>query len=166
MKQTNFEAAARIPLLIGGAGVRAAGRGCPRTVELLDLYPTLADLCGLRGTPAGLQGRSLAPLLRSPSARWDHPAVSQMLRSGGKPVMGYSIRTGRYRYTYWNEGAEGEELYDYQEDPRELRNLAGSGNADSPKRTLRAQLDSINRARGMTPGVVPKLAPDGGRVEG
>ena len=162
MKQTNFEAAARIPLLIGGAGVRAGVRGCPRTVELLDLYPTLADLCGLRGTPSHLQGRSLTPLLRNPAARWDRPAVSQMLRSGREPVMGYSIRTERYRYTYWNEGAEGEELYDYQLDPRELRNLASDTASEPLKRTLRAQLDSINRLRGMTPGVVPKLIPAGG----
>lgn len=157
MKQTVFEPASRIPLLIGGAGVSARGRGCARTVELLDLYPTLAELCGLRGTPSNLHGRSLAPLLRNPAAAWDHPSVSQMLRSGQKPVMGYSIRTERHRYSYWNEGAEGEELYDYQEDPRELRNLAPDSSAASLKQSLRAKLGEISRARGMTPGVVPKL---------
>jgi iduronate 2-sulfatase len=125
------------------------------------------DLCGLSGAPANLQGHSLMPLLRNANARWDHPAVSQILRSGReKPVMGYSIRTERHRYSYWNEGAEGEELYDYKDDPRELRNLAKDPAADSLKRTLRAQLDSISRARGMTPGVVPKLdAPAPVRVE-
>ena len=166
MKQTVFEPAARIPLVMGGAGVRARGKACSRTVELLDIYPTLVDLCGLSGAPANLQGRSLVPLLQNPGKPWDHPAVSQMLRSGrAKPVMGYSIRTERYRYSYWNEGSEGEELYDYQKDARELRNLAADPGTQALKKTLRARLDSIARQRGMTPGVVPKVeapAPGGG----
>jgi len=154
-KQTNFEVSARIPLLIGGAGVEARGRGCRRPVELLDLYPTLAELCSLRDAPSNLHGRSLAPLLRDPNAQWDQPAVSQILRgglkggAGGKSVMGYSLRTERYRYTMWNQGGEGEELYDYQQDPRELRNLTGDPAADALKKTLRARLDSISRQRGM-----------------
>ncbi len=158
MKQTVFEPASRIPLLIGGAGVRARGRGCPRTVELLDLYPTLAEVCGLSGAPTNLHGRSLAPLLAHPNAKWDHPAVSQMLRAA-RNVMGYSIRTERHRYSCWNEGKEGEELYDYQTDPRELRNLANEASSDSLKQSLRAQLDAITRHRGRTPGVVPALKP-------
>jgi iduronate 2-sulfatase len=160
MKQTVFEQASRIPVIIGGAGVRARGRGCPRTVELLDLYPTLVDLCGLGGAPANLHGRSLVPLLRDPDTPWNRPAVSQILRSGrGKSVMGYSIRTERNRYSFWNEGSEGEELYDYQNDPRELKNLAKDPGSDSLKQTLRARLDVISQARGMKPGVVPTVAP-------
>ena len=163
MKQTVFEQASRIPLLIGGAGVTARGRGCPRPVELLDLYPTLADVCGLTATPSNLHGRSLLPLLRNPAARWDHPAVSQMLRPA-RNVMGYSIRTERYRYSYWNEGQQGEELYDYQQDPRELKNLAQEPAADALKQSLKAQLDAITFQRGRRPGVVPKLtAPTPGR---
>ena len=158
MKQTVFEQAARIPLLIGGAGVRARGRACPRTVELLDLYPTLMDVCRLGGAPANLQGRSLGPLLANPSAEWNHPAVSQMLRPA-LGVMGYSIRTEKHRYSYWNEGQKGEELYDYDADPRELRNLAREAASDSVKQSLRTQLDTIARKRGMVPGVVPKLSP-------
>ena len=162
-KQTNFEASARIPLLIGGAGVEARGRGCRRPVELLDLYPTLAELCGLASPPSNLHGRSLAPLLRDPNAQRDQPAVSQVLRggvkagAGGKKVMGYSLRTERYRYTMWNQTSEGEELYDYEKDPRELRNLAGDPASGALKKTLRARLDSISRERGMTtaPGYTP-----------
>jgi iduronate 2-sulfatase len=110
-------------------------------VEMLDIYPTLADLCGLP-PPAKLHGRSLKPLLDHPERGSTHPAVSQVLR--GK-VMGYSIRTARYRYTLWDGGAAGEELYDYQTDPREFRNLA----ATSPeKAALRRQLEAIIQARG------------------
>ncbi len=63
--------------------------------------------------------------------------------------MGYSIRTERYRYTSWKEGTEGEELYDYQVDPRELHNLAGDSRAAALKAGLRAQLEEICRKRGM-----------------
>ena len=150
MKQTLFEPAARVPLLIGGAGVGARGRGCPRTTEHLDIYPTLVDLCGLRGAPANLHGRSLMPLLRDPNAPWDSPAVTQLHRAaGGKQVMGYSIRTERYRHSFWNEGSEGEELYDYEKDPRELRNLANDAPSEPLKKNLRASLQSICRSRGM-----------------
>jgi len=150
MKQTVFEAASRVPLLMGGAGVEGRSRGCPRTVEHLDIYPTVVELCGLEGAPGNLQGRSLMPLLRNPGARWDHPAVSQVHRAGaGKQVMGYSLRTERYRYTFWNQGTEGEELYDYEKDPRELRNLANDAGSAPLKAKLRASLESIGRARGM-----------------
>ena len=63
--------------------------------------------------------------------------------------MGYSIRTERYRYTFWKEGSEGEELYDYQVDPRELRNLSNASGATALKATLRADLEKICKQRGM-----------------
>ncbi|MDW8353609.1 MAG: sulfatase [Bryobacterales bacterium] len=149
MKMTLFEASARVPLIVGGAGVTAAGGVCRRTVELLDLYPTVAELCGLRGAPTGLQGRSLVPLLRHPGARWDKPAVTQVTRTHeGRRVMGYSIRTERYRYTLWDEGRLGEELYDYEHDPRELRNLASSPETAGLKSELRRQLMGVVALRG------------------
>lgn len=145
MKQTVFEGAARTPVMISGAGVKARGKRCLRTVEMLDLYPTVADLCGLAGTPSNLHGTSLKPLLENPQARWDRPAVSQVERPNqGKPVMGYSIRDERYRYTMWNGGAEGEELYDYAEDPRELKNVAGTSGVKS---ALRSKLEAIISTR-------------------
>lgn len=138
MKQMLFEPATRTPLIIAGAGVKAKGKACRRTVEFLDIYPTTAALAGIGELPGGLHGTDLKPLLDNPNATWNRPAVSQVLR--GK-VMGYSLRTERHRYTYWNEGQEGEELYDYARDPRELKNLAAT---DSPlKRDLRQQLDRI-----------------------
>lgn len=63
--------------------------------------------------------------------------------------MGYSVRTERYRYTFWKEGSEGEELYDYQVDPRELHNLATDSSAAAVKSTLRGELERICRQRGM-----------------
>ena len=147
MKQTLFEPAARVPLMIGGAGVEARGRGCLRTTEHLDVYPTVAELCGLQA-PSHLQGRSLAPLLKDPNARWDYPSITQLHPPAAKDVRGYSIRTERYRYTFWNEGANGEEMYDYQKDPRELHNLAGDATASPLKQKLRARLESITAERG------------------
>jgi uncharacterized sulfatase len=149
MKQTVFEWAARSPFIVAGAGVQARGKSSSRTVEFLDMYPTLVDLCGLKGAPANLHGRSIAPLLRNPSASWDHPSVTQVGRGqkGPNVRMGYSLRNERYRYTIWEEGESGEELYDYEKDPRELRNLAADESQSGLKRKLRTQLESIIRSR-------------------
>ncbi len=144
MKQTLFEPAARVPMMLAGAGVTARGGACRRTVELLDLYPTLAQVCGLRDTPARLHGRSLAPLLAKPDAAWNKPGVTQVRRGD---VMGYAIRTERHRYTAWADGAQGEELYDYQTDPRELKNLATDGGSAKLKAGLRAQLQAVVAGR-------------------
>jgi uncharacterized sulfatase len=148
MKQTVFEYAARSPLMMCGAGVEARAQACGRTVEFLDMYPTLADLCGLKDVPAGLHGKSLRPLLANPRAAWDRPAVTQVHRNR-KPeaVRGYSLRTERYRYTMWDETREGEELYDYSKDPRELKNLAADSGAAGLKSKLRGQLQGILAAR-------------------
>jgi iduronate 2-sulfatase len=152
-KQTLFEPSARVPLLIGGAGVKAAGKGCGRTVEHLDIYPTLVEMCGLTGAPSGLHGKSLAPLLANPNSHWDRPAISQVTRTHqGKHAMGYSIRTERYRYTIWTQGGDGEELYDYKNDPREMRNLAADGQSAAVKKKLRGTLEEICRGRGMAAG--------------
>jgi uncharacterized sulfatase len=124
MKQTLFEGSARAPLIIAGPGA-ARGKASPRVVEFLDIYPTLADLCGLKGAPGNLAGRSLRPLLRNPRARWAARALTQTRRGGeGQPFMGYSVRDERWRYTEWDEGRRGLELYDEINDPKELRNLA------------------------------------------
>jgi uncharacterized sulfatase len=148
MKQTLFEPSARSPLIIAGAGVKARGKGCRRTVEFLDIYPTIADLCGFRAAPKNLHGVSLRLLLENPSRQWDRPAITQVRRGNpAKWVFGYSLRTERYRYTMWDEGRQGEELYDYQTDPRELKNLAKDSSAEELKAKLRARLDSILKRR-------------------
>jgi iduronate 2-sulfatase len=148
MKQTVFEYAARSPLIMCGAGVPHAGVGCGRTVEFLDLYPTLADLCGLKDVSATLHGRSLRTLLDNPSAPWDRPAVTQVHRNRQRTsVRGYSLRSERYRYTMWDGGAEGEELYDYSRDPRELTNLAAAPDQAGLKDALKSRLESIVASR-------------------
>jgi len=125
-KRTLFEESARVPLLIAAPGMKGAGKSTQAIVEMVDIYPTLVDLCGFK-VPEELDGMSLAPILNNP----DHPgkshAVTQVTRGGGKGkiVMGYSVRTDRWRYTEWDGGKQGRELYDHQNDPHEMHNLAG-----------------------------------------
>lgn len=141
-KQSLFEESARVPLIISVPGSRGRGRASPRTVELIDLYPTLADLCGLPA-PARLEGRSLRPLLDEPEAVWDRPAYSQVPRQhqGGR-IMGRRVATERWRYTEWDDGRLGAQLYDAQHDPNEYRNLADdpahAATVGEMKRLLRA----------------------------
>ena len=120
-KRSLFENSARVPLIIVVPKARGNGQRCLRTVELVDLYPTLADLCGLP-LPDHLEGRSLRPLLDDPRAKWEKAAYTQVTRGKG---MGRTVRTERYRYTEWIEGKAGVQLFDYEKDPAELTNLAG-----------------------------------------
>ena len=123
MKQMLFERSARAPLMIAAPGV-SGGRSSKRIVEFLDLYPTLADLAGVTA-PAGLHGRSLVPLLKNPNADWKHSALTQVVRGPVETLFrGYSVRNEKWRYTEWDGGNRGTELYDEEGDPNELRNLA------------------------------------------
>jgi arylsulfatase A-like enzyme len=133
-KFTLWERATRVPLMIAGPGV-AAWRKSPRPVNLLDLYPTLAELCGLK-TPANLDGRSIAPLLRAPDMPWDHPSVSTWLEGN------HAVRSERWRYIRYRDG--GEELYDHSADPNEWNNLA----ADPKFAAVKAGLRPYMPARG------------------
>ena len=125
MKMNLFEESARVPMIIAAPRARAKGKGCARTVELLDIYPTLAELAGLT-PPSNLHGKSLRPLLDNPKATWAKPAITQVTRARGRQnqIMGYSVRTERWRYTEWDDGRRGTELYDHNKDPREHANLA------------------------------------------
>jgi uncharacterized sulfatase len=121
MKQNCYEDAARVPMIFAGPGIKA-GTPSPRLVEFVDVYPTLADLAGLT-PPKNLAGVTLRPLLKDPMAPWDRPAFTQVAR-GGTP--GRSVRTPRWRYTEWGDDAKaGAELYDEDNDPGEMKNLAG-----------------------------------------
>jgi uncharacterized sulfatase len=119
MKQSLFEESARVPLIIVAPGAKGNGQVCVRTVEFVDLYPTLADLAGLT-PPKNLEGASLKPLLDDPKKAWDRPAYTQVQR-GNFP--GYSVRTERWRYTEWDDGKKGAQLYDHDADPHEYKNL-------------------------------------------
>jgi iduronate 2-sulfatase len=88
--------------------------------------------------------------LANPNSHWDRPAISQVTRTHqGQHAMGYSVRTERHRYTIWTQGGQGEELYDYKTDPRELHNLAADRQSSALKKKLRATLEQICHARGM-----------------
>ena len=114
-KFTLWEKATHVPFIVVAPGLAPAGATCARPVSLLDLYPTLLELAGLPA-PAGLEGRSLVPLLRQPSAAWDRPAVMTYLRGN------HAVRSERYRYIRYANGDE--ELYDHTTDPQEWTNLA------------------------------------------
>ena len=119
MKQSLFENSAHVPMVIVAPNTKGNGQVCARTVEFVDLYPTLADLAGLKA-PANLAGKSLKPLLEDPKAAWDKPAFTQVWRGS---FAGHSVRTERYRYTEWDGGKQGAELYDYDTDSQETKNL-------------------------------------------
>lgn len=136
-KRKAFERSAKMPLIIAAPGL-AAGKATALPVELLDLYPTLADLCGLT-PPSNLEGASLRPLLEDPdTAVWTKPAVTQIWHS--PTAWGYSLRTERWRYTEWLEGEAGLELYDHNNDPEEITNLASDPGKADLMRNLSAQL--------------------------
>ncbi|MEM8668276.1 MAG: sulfatase-like hydrolase/transferase [Planctomycetota bacterium] len=130
-KTSNFEWDARVPLIISAPDVGVPGSRSESIVELLDLYPTLLELCGLQST-SKLEGTSLVSLLLDPTKQVKQAAITQHTRpaypsAGKRPdVMGYSIRTDRYRYTEWRDFETGEtqatELYDHELDPEETVN--------------------------------------------
>jgi uncharacterized sulfatase len=123
-KMSLFEESARVPLVVYAPGMKGAGKACGRLAELLDVYPTLCDVCGLK-PPAGLQGQSLKKLLDDPGLPGKKAAYTQVGRGGGKTAfMGRSVRTERWRYTEWDGGKKGVQLYDHDADPHERTNLA------------------------------------------
>ncbi len=134
-----WEEATRVTLLFDVPGLTKADTVCPRTVSLLDLYPTLADLCGL---PVGahLEGRSLRPLLADPEADWDRPVITTHGRNN------HAVRSEQYRYIRYEDGTE--ELYDPRRDPMEWTNLAGDSQYDEVKRELARWLPRKNVPEG------------------
>lgn len=124
-KTYQFEESTRVPLIVRMPDGRNAGLVSDGLVELVDLYPTLIELCSLPGPAHELEGTSFAPLLASPVQPWKSAAFSETKREG---YHGRTLRTMRYRYTEWSPLSErGEvlrELYDMEADPLEYVNLA------------------------------------------
>jgi uncharacterized sulfatase len=145
-KMTLFEESTRLPLMIHAPGAKGEGKVCRGLVEFIDLYPTLAELCGIR-PPAGLDGVSLVPSLNDPSRRDKKAAYSSVGRHPDRSrltsdltYLGHSVRTERWRYTEWDSGRKGVELYDEQADAHELHNLAGAPGYDGVKKELQRLL--------------------------
>lgn len=123
-KMSVFEESARVPLIIAAPGMSKKGTVSHDPVGLIDVYPTLTELCAVKA-PQNLQGQSLVPMLKNPQATGRGWTLCQVRRGNKKHrFFGYSLRTQRWRYTEWAEGRQGRELYDHENDPKELKNLA------------------------------------------
>ena len=124
-KTTLWEEATRVPLVISAPGHQPGV--CDRPVSLLDMYPTLNELCDLKPIKSH-DGVSLAPLLRDPKAKWQRPAVIEFKKGN------VAVRSQRYRYIFYRDG--GEELYDHRTDPKEWNNLAADRDHAAVKNEL------------------------------
>jgi uncharacterized sulfatase len=132
-KNTLFERSCKTPLIIAAPGVKpGVAKGL---VEFVDLYPTIADLCGIP-LPAPVAGQSLKPLLFNPSGAGKSAAFTLVTR--GANQRGDSIRTERWRYTKWSDSSH--ELYDEQQDPEETHNLADQPQFSKTLQELQLQL--------------------------
>ncbi len=148
-KTSNFELDARVPLIIAPPPGSAATGTSHALVELLDLYPTLVDLCDLP-MPERLDGTSLTPVLKDPSREVKKGAFTQHPRPAyyrSQPqVMGVSVRTRSLRYTEWRDFGTGDvvarELYDHANDPRETRNLIAAPPDPKELETARKTLET------------------------
>ena len=137
-KDTLFEEALRVPLVVAAPALPHPGAVVRAPVELLDVYPTNVELAGL-ASPADLDGRSLVPLLDDPEG--PGRGVARSWRRVQPPERGVSLRTERFRYTLWPDGSE--ELYDRRARAPESENLARRPDLSAEKARLRARLEAL-----------------------
>ena len=143
-KTTNFELDTHVPLILSAPNKKQRGQKTDALVELIDIYPTLVELSGLP-MPTGLDGKSMVPLLSDPDRPWKKAVLSQFPKPWGYSwktgVMGYSLRTHRFRYNEWIDWKTGKivatELYDHETDKHETINVAS-------RREYREQLSLLS----------------------
>jgi iduronate 2-sulfatase len=170
-KQSLFEESSRVPLIIAAPGISKPGTVASAPVGLIDLYPTLTELCGVK-PPGNLQGQSLVPMLKDTSVSGRGWTLTQVVRGGGFNRMGasaavgdkgarffgYTLRTPRWRYTEWDEGRKGRELYDHDADPKELTNLADVPSHADDVKALSTQLHDAVKTSFPPDGKTPQLS--------
>jgi arylsulfatase A-like enzyme len=122
-----WEEATHNVFMVSSPGLTKPQGRCDRTVSLMDIYPTLIDMCGLKARQ-GLEGTSLTPLLKNPAAKWDRPALTTYMRGN------HSVRSERWRYIRYSDGTE--ELYDRSKDEMEWTNLAAQPDLAGVKKDL------------------------------
>ena len=130
-----WEEATRVPMVMVAPGITRPKQHCDRTVSLLDIYPTLVELCGLPAK-SGLEGKSIVPLLKNPGDDWNRPVVTTHGR------FNHAVRDERWRYIRYKDKTE--ELYDHENDPMEWTNLAKKPEHAKVKKKLAAWLPKIN----------------------
>lgn len=145
-KHSNFEDDTRSPLIISVPGTKHAGTKTDALTEFVDIYPTLAELANIKA-PSHLEGKSLVPVLHNPTTTHRTAAFSQYPRTVNRQrLMGYSMRTDRYRFTRWLDRYDHSkviavELYDHQNDPQENENIAGSEQNQAVVNQLTGQMN-------------------------
>ena len=160
-KANNYELSTRVPLILSVPGQAVVGATTEALVELVDVYPTLVEVCGL-DAPAGVEGISLAPLLEDPVRPWKQAVFSQYPRdrtayrhNGRGDFMGYAVRGERYRYVEWREletdAIIARELYDHDVDDAEMRNVAA----------LPSNEETVSRMSGLLQAGWSAALPDG-----
>ncbi len=134
-KFTLWEESTRMPLLIKVPGLTKPGSRCERTVNLLDLYPTITELAGVPHNKNN-EGRSIVPLLKNVNKKWNYPSLTTMGQNR------HTVRDEHYRYIRYQDGSE--ELYDHRVDSMEWNNLAGNPNYNKIKTKLGKYMPIIN----------------------
>jgi arylsulfatase A-like enzyme len=155
-KATLWEEATHCLMMLRVPGVTAADGGvCQRFVSLLDIYPTLAELCGL-DAPDDLDGRSLVPLLENPDAQWESTAITGLTSKGGPSWLPYiTIRNEKGRYIRYKDGQE--EFYDTSKDLHEWTNEIDNAKYAAVVKKMKVAVPSSSELAVPLPNFVEKI---------